>query len=260
MDVPPAELLSAGKSAYLLIPVPQNRDFTERAVTFLSKSGASDVSKKDISRILSRLDVVALSVSAGEKNPDWELSATGSFPTTLSKLVLTEKNGWKKHQFDSMQYYEGELAGLSLSMMNGSAACASSKNESLEDLLSRWILAQQNAEKDENQLEWDISSFLEAEENAGDIRFFVPSAGDFMEAFIGVPLGVNSVRGTLRQIEGVEEFDSILELELFNPFVAIALSAVARRMGLSVSLSDDGFYVVSGLRVGWEQILSAVSQ
>lgn len=276
VDVEPADMLGADRAAYLQIPVPQNREFTERAVAFL----ADGASEGDIRRVLSRLDVVAISLG---QDGGWELAATGDFPTTLSKLVLTEGNGWKKREAAGVRYYEGS-AGMSLSMMTDGSAVAGSSAASVEELLARWSAFQSAAggkadgtagpeepARPEGIVPEEVASFLAAGGGLGEtalyeaspdgrIRFFVPSAGRFLAAFVGVPLGVRSVRGSLLQVEGEEAFDSVLGIEFGHPMYALAFGALARGMGgVRVTQGEGGLTVVSGLRVGWDQLLSAVA-
>ncbi len=254
-EVSPVELLGEGETAYLLIPVPQNRAFTEKAISFLSGDG--DISQKDVSRLLSRLETVALSVFSQNSDFAWTLCASGNFPTTLSKLVLTEKNGWYKRDFENLRYYQSEE--MAISMMTDSAACASSKTANAESTLSRWLSIQKG--ESAKGASDEIKSFLESDGDGGNIRFFVPNATTFFESFIGIPLGVKSVRGILTQVQNEELFDSEFEIEFSNPFAALAFSAVVRRVdGVSVSEGENGRTILRGLRVSWQQILLAVSQ
>jgi len=243
------ELLDTDSTFYISIPVKNNFEFSKYLVlSFLSKTENS-IKEKDLDKLLKRIENLYVAVNPSTK--EYQMSASGNFPKTLSKLFLTEKKGWSKKKFNSHTYSENKQTGFDLAFITSDIACFSSNSTLLEKQLSRYddLLANKELEK------------VDLEISETDLTFYLKYTKDFLAFRLG---GIKSVNGKLVQIKDEKKFDTsiVLDLENQNQFVAKAIVGLVKislnGVTNKISLNDNKIYVEEVI-LDWNQLSEMIS-
>lgn len=242
------DLLEPDFDVYFSIPVQENFEFSKKLVSSFLLNGDED-SEKDVEKIVKRIDFLYVGLNLDSK--EYEISASGDFPTTLSKLVLTEKKGWKKEKYSSYVYRTHSASGVNLSMINPDIAVLSSNSKKIETQLSRYnsIIAGENLER------------IDFQTSDKDIIFYFPDGNKAFSLFIPVDIklgGVKSFKGVLSNSSKPEVFDLNVFIDSTDTRMLKATS-VLLRLGLMGTpaqiIVENDVLTISNLNLDWNSII-----
>lgn len=215
--VDPVELLDDNGGIYLQVPVQPNKDFVTAAIKKIAKCSENDAQK-----ISERLENLYICVAA---NGTAQLAASGTFPSKLIGMVLSEKNGWNKNTYLDYVYYKNRSSNYQLSIPSNSVACVSQNSEVM---LSRY---EEIAKNDIHNVTMNekVYNFLHGN-NTSDIMVYSPLPKVFIRTFIGANVNapVESIDGQFKSLKDGKQFGLKIVLEMEDPRTVKAACAALK--------------------------------
>lgn len=229
------KVFPADGQLYLQLPVRYNRELALQVVEML----LPDVENAD--SVLNRIDTAYICV----RNRNIYAVATGAFPSVGRNFILSEKNGWKKIQDESLPVtgicYESLVVPYQIAFPSSSTVVL---GESVQPLLVSWGNRSVVPEQDEPAV-----FFSDAAYDGNSIDFYIQNLQELvpLAAMAGLHIPVKDMYGTLTP-EAVSDDENVcyaLDAQVAVTdaravrSAAAALKILFRFMGLQVSVETD---------------------
>ena len=229
------KVFPADGQLYLQLPVRYNRELALQVVEML----LPDVENAD--SVLNRIDTAYICV----RNRKIYAVATGAFPSLGRNFILSEKNGWKKIQDESLPVtgicYESLVVPYQIAFPSSSTVVL---GESVQPLLVSWGNRSVVPEQDEPAV-----FFSDAAYDGNSIDFYIQNLQELvpLAAMAGLHIPVKDMYGTLTP-EAVSDDENVcyaLDAQVAVTdaravrSAAAALKILFRFMGLQVSVETD---------------------
>lgn len=229
------KVFPADGQLYLQLPVRYNRELALQVVEML----LPDVENAD--SVLNRIDTAYICV----RNRKIYAVATGAFPSLGRNFILSEKNGWKKIQDESLPVtgicYESLVVPYQIAFPSSSTVVL---GESVQPLLVSWGNRSVVPEQDEPAV-----FFSDAAYDGNSIDFCIQNLQELvpLAAMAGLHIPVKDMYGTLTP-EAVSDDENVcyaLDAQVAVTdaravrSAAAALKILFRFMGLQVSVETD---------------------
>lgn len=229
------KVFPADGQLYLQLPVRYNRELALQVVEML----LPDVENAD--SVLNRIDTAYICV----RNRKIYAVATGAFPSVGRNFILSEKNGWKKIQDESLPVtgicYESLVVPYQIAFPSSSTVVL---GESVQPLLVSWGNRSVVPEQDEPAV-----FFSDAAYDGNSIDFYIQNLQELvpLAAMAGLHIPVKDMYGTLTP-EAVSDDENVcyaLDAQVAVTdaravrSAAAALKILFRFMGLQVSVETD---------------------
>ncbi|MCR5290683.1 MAG: hypothetical protein K6E51_11885 [Treponema sp.] len=231
-EVDPVYVIGSDGAVYFHIPVKQNKDF----VKSLFQSAVNDISESDAQKIVDRIDIVYAVLGSDTDKNRLQVSASGSFPMTAIKFVMTQKNGWISHG-NPVQFYTRSGTDFQVAIPASSKLLVAKDVQPMVDIfkgITDGVIAAEKPWPDT-----DIEYWME--DNTSDIRFCVLRPQAFLAGLLGMDmrLALSRVKGKL-----VEADENTMYLTLVMQFqnalvIKAAQSMMKLAYGNSVTITAD---------------------